>query len=218
MATTRRTEIQYLENYRLVFNNFNEVPDLKTEMEEFGYNDAKMQEGKALYDQVLALYNQNKQETAEEKEAYSKFSQAFDALSTSYSKHRKLAKVALMNRPDLWKSLAISGSASTSYLKWAEDAATLYTQAKTHPEAQPLLEKFKLTATVADEQLAKLEELRTLRDAYNKEKGESQDATKAKDAAFAKMAEWMREFYAVAKIALDDRPQLLESVGKWMRS
>ena len=81
-----------------------------------------------------------------------------------------------------------------------------------------MLEKFKLTPAVADEQLAKLEELRTLRDAYNKEKGESQDATKAKDAAFAKIADWMREFYAVAKIALDDRPQLLESIGKWMRS
>lgn len=215
---TRRTEIQYLENYRLVFSNFSEVPDLKTEMEEFGYTDTKMQEGKALYDEVLALYNQNKQETAEEKEAYNKFSQAYDALNATYAKHRKIAKVALMNRPDLWKSLAINGAVSKAYLQWAQDAATLYTQAKTHAEAQPLLEKFKLTPAIADEQLAKLEELRSLRDAYNKEKGESQDATKAKDAAFAKIAEWMREFYAVAKIALDDHPQLLESVGKWMRS
>ncbi len=215
---TRRTELQYLENYRQVFSNFSEVPDLKTEMAEFGYDDAKMQEGKALYDEVLALYNQNKQETAEEKEAYNKFSQAYDALNAAYAKHRKIAKVALMNRPDLWKSLAIAGATSKAYLQWAQDAATLYTQAKTHAEAQPLLEKFKLTPAVADEQLAKLEELRTLRDAYNKEKGESQDATKAKDAAFAKIADWMREFYAVAKIALDDRPQLLESIGKWMRS
>ena len=215
---TRRTELQYLENYRQVFSNFSEVPELKSEMAEFGYDDAKMQEGKALYDEVLNLYNQNQKETSEEKEAYNKFSQALDALNTTYAKHRKLAKVALMNRPDLWKSLAIDGATSKAYLQWMQDATTLYSQAKTHSEAQPLLEKFKLTSAIADEQLAKLEELKALRDAYTKEKGESQDATKLKDAAFAKIAVWMREFYAVAKIALDDHPQLLESIGKWMRS
>jgi hypothetical protein len=49
---------------------------------------------------------------------------------------------------------------------------------------------------------------------YLKEVGESQDATKAKDAAFAKMDDWMSEFYAVARIGLEDNPQLLEALGK----
>jgi hypothetical protein len=53
---------------------------------------------------------------------------------------------------------------------------------------------------------------------YLREKGESQDSTKAKDAAFAKLDDWMSEFYAVAKIALEDNPQLLESLGKFVRS
>jgi len=51
-----------------------------------------------------------------------------------------------------------------------------------------------------------------------REVGESQDATKIKDAAFVKMDDWMSEFYAVAKIALEDNPQLLESLGKLVRS
>ena len=53
---------------------------------------------------------------------------------------------------------------------------------------------------------------------YLKEKGESQDATKIKDEVFAKLDDWMSEFYAVAKIALEDNPQLLESLGKLVRS
>ena len=51
-----------------------------------------------------------------------------------------------------------------------------------------------------------------------KEKGESQDATKLKDTAFGELDDWMRDFYAVAKIALEDNPQLLESLGKFVRS
>lgn len=53
---------------------------------------------------------------------------------------------------------------------------------------------------------------------YLRGKGESQDSTKIKDAAFVKIDDWMSEFYAVAKIALEDNPQLLESLGKLVRS
>lgn len=53
---------------------------------------------------------------------------------------------------------------------------------------------------------------------YLREKGESKEATKVKDAAFDKMDDWMRDFYAVSKIALEDHPQLLESLGKLVRS
>lgn len=53
---------------------------------------------------------------------------------------------------------------------------------------------------------------------YLLKKGESQDATKLKDSAFGEIDDWMSEFYAVAKIALEDNPQLLESLGKFVRS
>ena len=46
----------------------------------------------------------------------------------------------------------------------------------------------------------------------------AQEATKKKDAAFAKMDNWMSEFYAFARIALEDQPQLLEALGKVVKS
>jgi len=46
-----------------------------------------------------------------------------------------------------------------------------------------------------------------------RELGESQDATQTKDKALAAISIWMRDFYDVAKIALDDSPQLLEVLG-----
>ena len=60
--------------------------------------------------------------------------------------------------------------------------------------------------------------LEAARSKYLREKGESQDATKLKDKAFGEIDEWMSEFYAVAKIALEENPQLLESLGKFVRS
>jgi len=66
--------------------------------------------------------------------------------------------------------------------------------------------------------LALITETEAARAAYLIEVGESQDATKNKDAAFAQIDLWMRDFYAVAKIALEDHPQLLEAVSLFIRS
>jgi hypothetical protein len=60
--------------------------------------------------------------------------------------------------------------------------------------------------------------LEAARSFYLIEKGESQDSTKIKDAAFYKIDDWMSEFYAVAKIGLEDNPQLLEALGKIVRN
>lgn len=218
MTNLRRTELQYLENYRLLFTNLDEVKDLKTELAEYGYDEAKIREGKTLYQNVQTLYDQNKKETAEEKEAYALFSKAFQELKTLYNKHRKIAKVALVKYPELWETLGIKGETSSAYLRNVEEMKTLYTQAQSHTTAKPILEKFKLTETIAQQQLTKIGEVEALRASYEKEKGESQDATKQKDKAFDTLSEWIKEFYAVAKIALDDRPQLLESIGKFVRS
>jgi hypothetical protein len=45
-----------------------------------------------------------------------------------------------------------------------------------------------------------------------KELGESQLARKTKDEALATIELWMRDFYAVAKIALDDKVELMKAL------
>lgn len=41
MSKLKNSELQYLENYRLLFTNLDEVQDLKTEMAEYGYDEEK---------------------------------------------------------------------------------------------------------------------------------------------------------------------------------
>ncbi len=218
MKVKRTSELQYLEKCRLIFANYEEITELKTELEEYGYDAELMKEGKKLYLKAQELYDKNKQETAEAKEAYALFEQAYEKFTKVYGKHRKIAKVALMHKPEVWESLAIKGETSRAYLSFMKDAEIFYKQATTHQEARPLLQKFKITEAIAEEQLTAIENIVVLRTKYEKESGESQQATQDKNKAFVDMDKWVREFYAVAKIALEDKPQLLESIGKDMRS
>ena len=51
-----------------------------------------------------------------------------------------------------------------------------------------------------------------------KEKGEAQAATKARDAAIDELQDWLSDYLAIAKVALEDNPQLLEGLGVLVRS
>lgn len=218
MSKNRKSELELLEDYRVVFENVNAITEIKTEMAEYGYDTAKINEGKALYQKAQQLFDKNKQETEEAKLAYKSFTNAYNEVAKVYSKHRKIAKVALIDKKEFWSPLHIEGTEADAYLKWIDDAKNFYTFGKSNEVVKPILEKFKLSQTAMEEQLTKIEEVQTLRAKYDKEKGESQDATQQKNKAFAEIAEWVKVFFAVAKIALDDRPQLLEGLRKVVKS
>ena len=76
----------------------------------------------------------------------------------------------------------------------------------------------KITAEQLNAANALIADVETTRADYLREKGESQNATQTKDASFAVLDDWMSEFYAVARIALEDQPQLLEALGLLVRN
>ena len=51
-----------------------------------------------------------------------------------------------------------------------------------------------------------------------KEKGEAQAATQKRDAALDAMQDWLSDYLAIAKVALEEEPQLLEGLGMLQRS
>lgn len=82
-----------MENYRLLFANLDELPTLKTEMVEFGYNDEKIAESNKLYKDTLALYTQN--EPPKKGRPTPSFLLFTKPLKKDYAKYRKIEKVAL---------------------------------------------------------------------------------------------------------------------------
>lgn len=130
---------------------------------------------------------------------------------------RKKAKVIFRNDSLTADKLEISGEMPRTYIKWLEAAKKFYSVATTDTDIQTKLSRLAITADALTAANTLITELEAAKAEYLKEVGESQDATKAKDAAFAKMDDWMSEFYAVARIGLKDNPQLLEALGKIVR-
>ena len=217
-SNLKSTEAGTLELYRVALENVQEQPEIATVMAELGYDSALMTEGKQLLEQTRNIFDFNKTEDDETSVAYADFSNRKKDLETIYSLHRKKAKVVFRKDPVTLKQLALDGSLQKSYVKWIETVKKFYSVATTNTEIQGKLARLKVTPEDITATNTKVTELEKARAEYLREKGESQDATKAKDAAFAKIDDWMSEFYAVAKIGLEEKPQLLEALGKIVRS
>ena len=212
------SEAQALEQYRVTFENTASQTQISTTMAEFGYDSATMAIGKAYYDTTRQAFDSNIKETDESTAAYNVFDSKKKELAAVYSSHRKKAKVVFRNDSVTADKLEISGSLPQAHIKWLETVKKFYSIALTYMDIQTKLSRLKVTLADLTAASALIPEVEATRAAYLKEKGESQDATTIKDAAFAKLDDWMSEFYAVAKIAMEDNPQLLEALGLIVKS
>lgn len=219
MATKRTvSEAETLEQYRVALDNAVNQPEIASTMAEFGYDEAMINEGKILLTKTREAFDFNKKEDDETTESYSNFATSRENVTKAYTLHRKKAKVIFKNEPTTLSKLALTGSLPTSYINWLETVKKFYAVASTDTTIQSKLLRLKVTPEEITNAFGFISNLEETRAIYLREKGESQDATKIKDKAFAAIDTWMSEFYAVARIALEDSPQLLESIGKFVRS
>ncbi|HAF29518.1 MAG TPA: hypothetical protein DCG75_10765 [Bacteroidales bacterium] len=219
MSTRERvTEMATLERYRVALENVETQSEIATIMAEFGYDAALIENGKQLFTKTRQVYDLNVKEDDETSQAYSNFMSKRNLLEDAYSLHRKKAKVIFRKDLEILKRLALDGTIPRAYVSWLETAKKFYTEVLADTELQTKLSRLKITTEDLNAANTLISELETARAEYMKEKGESQDATKQKDTIFAQLDDWMSEFYAVARIALEDNIQLLEALGVIVRN
>lgn len=217
MAKKKLTAAETLELYRVSLENVENLPEMASVMAEFGYDADTVNLGKTLFTTAQQAYNLNKTEDDETSEAYNQYAAKKEALETIYDLHRKKAKVVFRNDPVALGSLEINKPIPRAYLSWLANVKKFYAVINENTAHQTSLARLKVTPGEVASAGTIIGELESARSVYLKEKGESQVATQAKDAAIDAIADWMSEFYAVAKIAFEDNPQMLEILGKVVR-
>lgn len=213
-----KTEAQLLENYRVALENLVNQAEIAAAMAEFGYGPEVVATGKQLFDTARAAFDKNTVEDVETNEAYDDFKQQFDALREVYTLHRKKAKVVFMNNELTLKNLGLTGNIPEVYVSLMEKIRMFYHLLNGNADQLQQLATLKVTQEEVTAALAAIEAVENARAEYLREVGESQDATKIKDKMMAALEDWMQRMLRVARIALEDNPQLMESLNVLVRS
>jgi len=213
----RTTEAGIQEQWRVALENAELQPEIAAKMSELSYDSGKIAEGKALLAQTRQVYDTNNTEEVETTEASEKFKTDRKLLEKTFRRHRRKARVVFRKDPVMQKRLAIDDDVPGAYAKLIETVKVFYNEAA-KPNALDKLARMAITADDISAGAQLVSTVETDRADYLREVGESENATQAKDAAMATMQDWMTEFYAVARIALEDQPQLLEALGRSVKS
>lgn len=118
----------------------------------------------------------------------------------------------------LLKELGLVGTFSKNYVKWLERVNSFYHTINNQPAIAERLLVMQITPAHVADQLTKIKAVESLKAARTQSDGIAQNATTIKDKAFKELEKWMSTFFATAKIALEDKPQLMESLGIVVKS
>ncbi len=179
----------------------------------YGYDVAEMTAAKTLYEQAQTLTNAQKTEYGEQHEATENFLKAWEVANAAYMRSLQLARVALKKNAKAQTSLGLMGDRLRSFSGWAGQALLFYDGLLENPDLLAQMSQFGYDTAEVQAELALVKAAHAANTTQEKEKGEAEDATIARDTAMDELDEWMSDFRAVSKIALANVGQKYEALG-----
>lgn len=170
----------------------------------YGYDAERMRAGRALYKRALALYQQQRAGYGDSYAAIDARNAAQAQARAAYMRHLAVARVALCGDRGAAQALGLAHARKESHAGWLSQAQQFYANALADSAigqrlapygatTSQLMNAQALVATVA----AKLAAQQAAREA-------AQALTQQRDAALAALRAWMRDFRAIARVALGD--------------
>jgi len=208
----------FLNRAQVAIDNALSTPQIQEYLEEYGYTPKKIQTGKTLYEIALAAQQKQRQEYGEQISATEALNRLWEEAQTSYMRCVKIARIAFKNNPGIATELAINGTRKRTLSGWLLQAKQFYINAFGNPEILKGLAEYGMTKAKLEACQKELETVETVNLTQEKEKGEAQNATKIRDKAMDELNGWLSDFIAIARVALAEEPQLLESLGILERS
>jgi hypothetical protein len=179
----------------------------------YGFDQKRMQEGMALYKKAEELNFRQHQEYDDQFEATDALKTARAETNQIYMKHLKLARIAFKGSDTIASALKLNGSRALSYTGWLGQTKLFYQNALSKDNIKTGLALMGITEKMLEEAYNKVLDVESKYNTQQYETGEAQDTTKERDKAFDELEDWMSDFIAVSRIALEDKPQYMEMLG-----
>lgn len=213
MKRPSRSLDAFMESRRQLIFNAASDDEIKALVEPYGYPEAKLDEGKNIYNAADAAVEKQKSDYARQFEAKSIFDAAFDEAEEEYIELITLVRLALGGDPVKLMVLGLDGKRPKKFSSWLRRANRFYNNAIDNAELLPLVAEYGVTnarLTAGRELVKKVE---TANDEHDKARGTAQQSTVDRNESIKVLDEWTSAFKTVCRMALKDRPQLLERLG-----
>ncbi len=207
----KRTIEARLLQAHLVAANAAKDPQVKKRMEQFGYTATRMQELQNLLTQVEALKDVKKNRYSQKRALATQMATEVKALKALYSEHLIIARFAFRDDTYMQEQLELKGIRKKDWAGWLAQVISFYTNVEA--SALPVMKKQGATAEEVAQGKAMAEALMAAYQDQKSNAGNAQSATQQRDEVFKMLDRWVSNYIKIARVALQDDPQLLEVLG-----
>src|SRR5690554_144248 len=206
-----------LDAYRaLIVNSRNE--ELAPLFAIHGIDAAFLDEGDTILRDTMQLMEVQKKEYQEEREAFDTFYATKDQVEQTFINTREAVKQLSKNNPDLQDRLRFSPMSKLPHGDWIQVGVEFYDSLLRETAFAERLARFNITVDRLNREKQELEALRGLRTRTLVEKGQAQEATRLRNQKLEELEDYCSLLKTMASIALQGRPQLMETLGVMVRS
>jgi hypothetical protein len=198
--------------------NFNESENVKPAMAKYGYNEAKMAEGKKLLSTARNATDNQVKEYGEQYQVYNDYEKEVEVLSKKYAVHIDAAKFIFREKTNAQTALELNGRRKITTSGIFFQMENFYNRLLDNPEWISAMNILLITKDELVEQQNGIKNARVLKDRHSREMGEAQQATTERDAALEALDSWVNDYVKVAHFALAATPLLLKGLKTTVRS
>jgi hypothetical protein len=204
---------QRLMEAQVAIDNSLNNPTILNAVTAFGYDAARLQAGRALYDEVMGLAAAQEREYGEQYGATAVVNAAWETADLAYKKALKISRVVFKGNQKARNALGLSGSRKKTLSGWINQATNFYTNLLNTPDLIAAMTPYSYDQAKLEAEAALVQAVVAANAAQDRERGEAQEATQVRDAKMDELDQWTADYKAIAQVALSDSPQQLEQLG-----
>lgn len=203
-------ETYFLNQVDVAIDNALSTPEILAQLEVYGYDAKKLKQGLSMRTGLDELMMQQEDAQLAAKDATRVLNEVRQQAETMFGTHLSIARIAFKDDPTFWNALKLGQARERNLPDWLIQVQRFYTRIVV---VANVMEKYNVPQKELVETRKLIAQIGNLQRLQKKAKGHAQVATQAKSQAMNDLELWMRRFFRIARVALDQNPQQLEMLG-----
>lgn len=198
-----------------IFEKIKNFLDFLAVMVDYGYDDARIQQGRDLYTGLHnyhQLYLEKRQATLSKMRAFNKM---FRQVFKEYANFVKRLRTELRNDLETRTVLGVKGNRERTISGFIDQATNFYNMAM-KSETFSKIQRFGFTLELLQIGLRHIGELHDFHIICESMSGECQELVEKRYQAYVKLRDWMTAFITASKVAYEGNLQTLEKLGMFI--
>ena len=203
-----------LNRYLTGLTNALDVPELQSRVALYGYTPDKLNQMLTQRQQAFDLYLAQKTEYSEQHAATAAFEQAWKTAHETYMRLVRLGRILFRDDHAVFVKLTLNEERKRTFSGWLAQANTFFSNLLSDQNALAKYDQYNTPPNAINAAKVLVDVAEQANIIQAKETGEAQQATKERDEKMDALDSAMSEFYALAELACEDAPELLEMLDR----